>query len=65
MNNPCYKCEKRGCGVYHDICPDYQKYRNANLKDYEKRKQTSNNRLDLEAVTSRNLKIASHYYKKP
>ena len=26
MDNPCMKCEKRGCGTYHDICPPYQKF---------------------------------------
>ena len=23
---PCQDCEKKGCGVYHDICEKYQKY---------------------------------------
>lgn len=20
---PCEKCPKKGCGAYHDVCPDY------------------------------------------
>ena len=23
---PCFKCEKQGCGAYHDICDDYQNW---------------------------------------
>ena len=23
---PCKDCEKKGCGVYHDKCEEYQKY---------------------------------------
>ena len=23
---PCGKCDKKGCGAYHDICPTYQKW---------------------------------------
>ena len=21
--SPCFKCERQGCGSYHDICPEY------------------------------------------
>ena len=24
---PCRDCERKGCGTYHDECPDYQEYR--------------------------------------
>lgn len=24
---PCMKCENRGCGTYHDVCPEYQDYK--------------------------------------
>lgn len=27
INAPCIKCEKKGCGSYHDQCPDYQEYK--------------------------------------
>lgn len=23
---PCGNCDKKGCGVYHDQCEEYQKY---------------------------------------
>lgn len=26
MKNPCLTCEKRGCGVYHDICENHIKF---------------------------------------
>ena len=31
--SPCIKCERQGCGAYHDICPDYQKWLNDEVKD--------------------------------
>jgi hypothetical protein len=24
--SPCLDCKRKGCGAYHDICPDYQKW---------------------------------------
>lgn len=24
---PCKDCERKGCGSYHDKCPEYQEYR--------------------------------------
>lgn len=27
MKLPCHKCNKRGCGAYHDICEEYQAYK--------------------------------------
>lgn len=24
---PCGSCEKKGCGAYHDICPEYKAYK--------------------------------------
>lgn len=27
MNDaPCRKCDRRGCGAYHDICPTYKEW---------------------------------------
>lgn len=28
-NCACANCERRGCGAYHDICPEYKKYKQA------------------------------------
>lgn len=30
--SPCADCPKKGCGAYHDICPDYQPWAK-NMKD--------------------------------
>lgn len=27
MRMPCFGCEKTGCGLYHDECEEYQKYK--------------------------------------
>jgi hypothetical protein len=27
MNPPCKDCPKKGCGRYHDECPEFQAYR--------------------------------------
>lgn len=27
--SPCMNCDRKGCGVYHDICPDYQGWLNS------------------------------------
>ena len=32
MRSPCEKCEKKGCGIYHDLCPQYQEW-----KEYRQR----------------------------
>ena len=29
--SPCTTCDKKGCGVYHDICPDYQDWKNSKI----------------------------------
>ena len=26
MKNPCRNCPKKGCGAYHDICKEHQKW---------------------------------------
>lgn len=27
MVSPCAHCKKAGCGSYHDVCPEYRKWR--------------------------------------
>ena len=29
MENPCKDCARKGCGMYHDICPEYNKWKKA------------------------------------
>lgn len=26
MRCPCIDCKRRGCGIYHDICPKYNEW---------------------------------------
>lgn len=26
MQVPCKQCESKGCGIYHNNCPEYQEY---------------------------------------
>ena len=33
--NPCKNCPKKGCGPYHDICPDHQDFLNDRKLDRE------------------------------
>ena len=65
VKNPCMNCPKVGCGVYHDICPDYQLYRSERLKDYEKRAKFSNYVADMHVLRDRHLKASAHFNKKP
>lgn len=49
MKCPCISCEKKGCGVYHDICPDY--------KEWQKKRQSAATRRSFEAdVTDATVK---------
>lgn len=27
MKNPCKNCPRKGCGAYHDECPEYNKWK--------------------------------------
>lgn len=29
MKNPCIDCERKGCGSYHDECPEHKKWKEA------------------------------------
>lgn len=33
---PCKYCERKGCGAYHNECPDYKKYREDVEQDHKK-----------------------------
>ena len=32
MINPCKDCERKGCGVYHDVCEKHKKWRKQEAK---------------------------------
>jgi hypothetical protein len=36
---PCGKCERMGCGAYHDQCEKYQAYKEERRKLYEYHRQ--------------------------
>lgn len=40
MNPPCIKCEKRGCGAYHEQCEVYQKFRKERILISRERKKS-------------------------
>lgn len=29
--SPCTRCEKQGCGAYHDICPTYKDWTDSKI----------------------------------
>ena len=37
LKNPCKYCENKGCGVYHDECEAYQKFRDYRSKISDER----------------------------
>lgn len=65
IKNPCKGCPDMGCGTYHDKCPKYQEFRQASLKDYDKRKLISDFKYDIYSRADCNLRAAAHYRKKP
>ena len=56
---PCKKCPRKGCGSYHDVCPDYQPWVKEENAKKEKRKAEQEVRQlsrDHELKYRRNLK---------
>ena len=46
---PCKDCPKKGCGAYHDECPEYQEFRKErNRINEEKREQQKCNEITIE-----------------
>lgn len=50
MKNPCHHCERQGCGVYHDKCPEYQEYRKKLEEEYAERLKSQQKRHDLNYI---------------
>ena len=47
---PCKACENKGCGSYHDVCPEYQKWRAlVDARNEAERKRHRNNDTMSEA----------------
>lgn len=56
VKNPCMNCPKVGCGVYHDICPEYKLFREAKDKEAEERIRKGNVRDGINANFIRRTK---------
>lgn len=41
---PCLNCERRGCGSYHDICPEYKQYKDEVAKNKQLRRNKNTGR---------------------
>lgn len=41
MKSPCLKCERSGCGEYHDRCPEYQKFKIEQARIIKKKHEES------------------------
>ena len=54
--NPCKDCERQGCGVYHDKCPEYQEFRKKKFEEYEKRKVISHKKADFGHIYSTSVR---------
>lgn len=55
MEAPCGKCERKGCGSYHDICEKYMEYK----RESEKKRELIMQELiasDFENVRMRSMK---------
>jgi hypothetical protein len=51
LEAPCKNCPKKGCGIYHDICPDYQEFKKESKKINEERYERGKFEDDYRAVT--------------
>lgn len=47
MESPCGKCERKGCGSYHDICEEYSKFRQISIDVYKKKKSEYELQVDV------------------
>lgn len=51
MNAPCKRCQKRGCGIYHDQCEKYQAFREERENVLEEhRKDTEKDGFKIESI---------------
>ena len=67
MQPPCGKCKNQGCGAYHDICPEYQKFveEGQKTRDAKKReRETIRITISEKTFRSRASKINSPFYRR-
>lgn len=49
---PCKNCEKKGCGAYHDICPEYVQWKGERIqtsRSMKKEKKVNSAIVELSA----------------
>ena len=59
MKSPCITCEKKGCGIFHDKCPQYQEWKEHRKEICKKRNMehmTAGISRDHEIKYRKNLK---------
>lgn len=47
---PCKDCPKKGCGVYHDKCPEYQEYKKENARMKEEQQERTKYEVDYKSM---------------
>ena len=47
---PCKDCPKKGCGVYHDKCPEYQEYKKENARMKEEQQERTKYEVDYKRM---------------
>lgn len=53
IKSPCGECSNKGCGIYHDKCPDYQAYRKAKEEEYPRRMAMQRHKEDWAHINQR------------
>ena len=46
---PCKDCPKKGCGVYHDKCPEFQEYKRKT--DIEKNRRKEERKYEADYIS--------------
>ena len=50
LEAPCKNCSKKGCGVYHDKCPEYQEYKKESKKLNEEKQERVKYEVDYKRM---------------
>ncbi len=54
---PCKNCSMKGCGKFHDVCPDYQSWRALCDQERNKEKQDKELMRHLKALALKRIGI--------
>ena len=54
---PCKECSMKGCGAFHDVCPDYQNWKAQNIQDKDKEMQHKALMRHLKALSLKRMGI--------